>query len=162
MERPDTSFPDCFTCTNNARIGSLPPREEIEVRGAWRLAHAFDTALPGWLVAVPTRHVTALDELEPSEAGQLGELMHAASKALRKTVGCEKAYFVFFAEKEGFGHLHVHVIPRMAWFTAEQRGPGVFSLLGRSAEGSWLPEPERDRVALDVRAAIRSRGAPTC
>jgi diadenosine tetraphosphate (Ap4A) HIT family hydrolase len=148
------SLVGCFTCENNARVGSLPPNEEIEVRGVWRLAHAFGTSLPGWLVAVPTRHVTALDELEPSEAAELGEVMHRASSALREVVGCEKAYFVFFAEQEGFSHLHVHVIPRMPWFTGEQRGPGVFAFLGGSAEPDWLSETERDRIALAVRAAL--------
>ena len=145
---------ECYTCANNARIGALPPNEDIEVRGAWRLAHAFGTSLPGWLVAVPTRHVTALDELEPAEAGQMGEILQRASRALREVFECEKAYFVFFAEQEGFGHLHVHVIPRMPWFTAEQRGPGVFSFLGRSAQDAWLPDAERDRIALSVRAAL--------
>jgi len=152
----DRNLADCLPCTNNARVGSLPPREEIEVRGVWRMAHAFGTSLPGWLVVIPTRHVEALDELEPSEAAQLGDILHRASTALREAVGCEKAYFVFFAEQEGFSHLHVHVIPRMAWFTAEQRGPGVFSFLGRSAEEAWLPDADCDRIALTVRGALPS------
>ena len=147
---------ECFTCGNNARIGSLPPREEIEVRGVWRTAHAFNTSLPGWLVVVPTRHVTALDELEPAEAAQLGEALRRASKALRVAVGCEKAYFVFFAEAEGFSHLHVHVIPRMSWFTADHRGPGVFAFLGNSARGEWLPDDELDRIALTVRRELEA------
>jgi diadenosine tetraphosphate (Ap4A) HIT family hydrolase len=145
---------ECFTCGNNGRIGALPPREQIEVRGIWRTAHAFNTSLPGWLVVVPTRHVAALDELEPAEAAQLGEALHRTSTALRAAVGCEKAYFVFFAEAEGFSHLHVHVIPRMTWFTAEQRGPGVFSFLGKSAQSEWLPDAELDRIALSVRGAL--------
>ena len=156
MMAEDGILTDCIVCANNARVGSLPPREEIEIRGVWRMAHAFGTSLPGWLVVVPTRHVAALDELEPSEAAQLGDVLYRASKALRAIVGCEKAYFVFFAEQQGFSHLHVHVIPRMEWFTAEQRGPGVFSLLGGSAEDAWLPEPERDRIALAVRGALFS------
>ena len=154
--QPADSPPDCFVCANNALVGSHPPREEIEVSGTWRIAHAFGTSLPGWLVVVPMRHVAALDELEPAEAGQLGEVLRRASKALRVVTGCEKAYFVFFAEQEGFAHLHVHVIPRMSWFSAEQRGPGVFCFLGRSAESAWLGEDERDRVALELRGALSS------
>ena len=126
------------------------------MRGVWRTAHAFNTSLPGWLVVVPTRHVAALDELEPAEAAELGEVLHRASRALRTAVGCEKAYFVFFAEAEGFGHLHVHVIPRMPWFTPEQRGPRVFSFLGASAQSDWLPDDELDRIALTVRRALEA------
>lgn len=52
----------CFACSINERL-DLPPREWIYVGPGWRVAHAFGTALPGWLVLVPRRHVTALDDM---------------------------------------------------------------------------------------------------
>lgn len=58
----------------NARIDSLPPREAVLVEGAWRVAPAFNSSLAGWLVVVPTRHVTALDSLTPDEVAPLGHL----------------------------------------------------------------------------------------
>jgi diadenosine tetraphosphate (Ap4A) HIT family hydrolase len=70
-------------------------------------------------------------------------------------LGCAKAYAVFFAEAEGFEHLHVHVVPRMDWFGPEQRGPAVFSLLGRSA-GAEVPEADRDALALQLRAVLHA------
>ena len=143
----------CFACENNERIGELPPREEIVVAGSWRVAHAFGTSLPGWLVVVPTRHAEALHDLEPGEAAQLAEVLRRVSAALRDVVGCEKAYFVFFAEAEGFAHLHVHVIPRMPWFTHDQWGPRVFSLLGVPARDE-VSEADRDSIALRLRAAL--------
>ena len=143
----------CFACENNHRIGALPPREEILVAGSWRVAHAFGTSLPGWLVVVPTRHAEALHDMEPDEAAQLGEVLRRASAALHEVVGCEKAYVVFFAEAEGFAHLHVHVIPRMPWFTDDQQGPRVFSLLGVPACDE-VSEAERDAIALRLRAAL--------
>ena len=143
----------CFTCAGNAQIGELPPREEIAIVGSWRVAHAFGTSLPGWLVAVPNRHVTALHELQLDEAAQLGEVLHRASGALRDIVGCEKAYFVFFAEADGFEHLHVHVIPRMPWFTHEHTGPRAFSMLGVSADDE-VTEQARDELAVRLRAAM--------
>jgi diadenosine tetraphosphate (Ap4A) HIT family hydrolase len=146
---------DCIVCGFNDRIGDLPPREEIEVSGGWRVAHAFGTALPGWLVVAPTRHVTALHELAPEDASNLGGVLHRASRALCEVLGCEKAYIVFFAEAAGFAHLHVHVIPRMSWFTPAQRGPGVFSMLGVSTSDE-VPEDERDQLALTIRHAMRS------
>ena len=65
----------CFTCSNDERL-DLPPRERIYVGPRWKVAHAFGTALPGWLVLVPRRHVTALDELTATEAAQGGHLCH--------------------------------------------------------------------------------------
>jgi diadenosine tetraphosphate (Ap4A) HIT family hydrolase len=138
---------------NNECLGYLPPREEIIVSGSWRVAHAFGTSLPGWLVVLPTRHVRALHELRRDEAAQLGEVLHRASRALQEVVGCEKAYFVFFAEAEGFEHLHVHVIPRMAWFTPKERGPGAFTMLGVSPEDE-VPEQDRDDLARRLRVAL--------
>jgi diadenosine tetraphosphate (Ap4A) HIT family hydrolase len=143
----------CFACASNENVGTLPPREEIVVSGRWRVAHAFGTSLPGWLVVLPTRHVRALHELRRDEAAQLGEVLHRVSRALQQVVGCEKSYFVFFAEAEGFEHLHVHVIPRMAWFTHNERGPGVFKMLGVSPEDE-VSEQDRDDLALRLREAL--------
>ena len=145
---------DCFACTNNDRIDALPPREAIAVAGAWRVAHAFGTSLPGWLVVVPRRHVTALHEMDAEDAAALGAVLFRVSKALCELVGCEKTYFVFFAEADGFEHLHVHVIPRMPWFTEQHRGPAVFSLLGVRATEE-VSEPERDRLAIRIREAMK-------
>ena len=142
---------DCIVCGFNDRIGHRPPREQIDVSGRWRVAHA---SLPGWLVVAPTCHVTALHELAEADASHLGRVLHRASRALREIVGCDKTYVVFFAEAEGFAHLHVHVIPRMAWFAPEQRGPGVFSLFGVAASEE-VPAEERDRLALIIRDAMR-------
>lgn len=122
------------------------------MRDGWRVAHAFDSALVGWLVVVPQRHVTATEDLTPEEADALGPLLRTASQALRDVTGCHKSYVMFFAEGEGFAHLHVHVVPRMPWFTPEQTGPRVFHFLGRP-EGERLSEAERDDVALRLRAA---------
>ncbi|MEX0874390.1 MAG: HIT family protein [Actinomycetota bacterium] len=119
----------------------------------WRLAHSFNSALPGWLVAVPIRHVTALEDLTPEEAAPLGELIYKASLALRKVTGCLKVYVMFFAESEGFQHVHFHLVPRMENFTDEQRGPNVFTFL-KHPESDWVPLEERDRLAAAIRGAM--------
>ncbi len=102
---------DCLICRHNADE-DLPVRDQIWRSGHWRVAHAFDTALPGWLVVLSARHVAALDELDPTAAQELGLLLHSLSSALRATTGCEKTYVMSFGEAEGFSHLHVHVVPR--------------------------------------------------
>ncbi|GAB3938858.1 hypothetical protein GCM10027614_19820 [Micromonospora vulcania] len=63
---------DCYTCRNNELIDSLPARELVAADEHWRCAHAFDSALPGWLILVPRRHVTSIADLTDAEAASLG------------------------------------------------------------------------------------------
>jgi diadenosine tetraphosphate (Ap4A) HIT family hydrolase len=144
---------NCFSCSQATELASLPIREAVIVEGGWRVAHAFNSALAGWLVIVPLRHVTSMDELTATEAESLGSLLRRTSRALTTVVGSTKAYVMFFAEAEGFAHLHVHVVPRMEWFTHEQLGPRVFAFLG-GPEADWVTEHERDELALRLRAAL--------
>ncbi|MGP3977975.1 HIT family protein [Streptomyces sp. 8N114] len=131
----------CYTCAQEARFDDLPLRERIVVDQHWRVAHAFDTALPGWLVLVPRRHVTAIHELTDAEAETLGMWQVRLSRALRDVTGCVKTYVAQFAEVEGFAHVHFHVVPRMSDLPQELRGPRVFGL---------LRQPERQQVSGDV------------
>jgi diadenosine tetraphosphate (Ap4A) HIT family hydrolase len=114
------------------------------------VAHAFDTALPGWLVLIPRRHVTAIADLSDAEAAGLGWWQVRLSRALREVTGCQKTYVVQFAEAEGFSHVHFHVLPRPADLPAEHRGPRVFGLLG-AAEGERVSADRdgRGRRGLD-------------
>jgi diadenosine tetraphosphate (Ap4A) HIT family hydrolase len=146
------SVANCYVCRMSA-AAELPVRERIVEVGGWRLAHAFDTTLPGWLVLAPTRHVSALHELTADEAATMGGLLVRASAALRDVVGCAKTYTMLFAEAEGFAHLHVHVVPRMSWFTPEQVGPKVFAFLGAPAS-ERLDEAARDQLSLALQSAL--------
>jgi diadenosine tetraphosphate (Ap4A) HIT family hydrolase len=110
--------------------------------------------LPGWLVVVPRRHVVALDELSADEVVGLGPLLRSLTSALRSVTGCEKTYVALFAEAAGYAHVHFHVVPRMADFTPEQRGPrSLHAFLGAQDEEA-VPEAEMDRLALAIRAAM--------
>ncbi|MBY8882097.1 HIT family protein [Actinacidiphila acidipaludis] len=144
---------DCYACRHEALFDDLPPRERVAHDGLWRVAHDFNTALPGWLVLLPRRHVTAVHDLTDAEAGALGQWQVRLSRALLAVTGCAKTYVVQFAEAEGFAHVHFHIVPRMHDMPLEHRGARVFALLRR-------PEPERvtpehaDEVALAVRDAL--------
>lgn len=119
--------PGCFACTQQTQP-DLAPREDIVHTGHWRVAHAFNSTLPGWLVVVPTRHVTSYAELAPAAADELGGLLLRLSLALAEVTGCVKTYQMQFSEAEGFSHLHVHVVPRLADEPADRRGPAAFRL----------------------------------
>lgn len=142
----------CYACDQQARV-DLPPREDVVHTEHWRVAHAFNSSLPGWLVLLPTTHVEAFTQLDPEAAAELGTLVHRLSGALAEATSCVKSYLMQFSEAEGFSHLHVHLVPRMADQPVERRGPQVFGYLSDD-EARWLTEAERDALALSLRAAL--------
>ncbi|TLS44176.1 HIT family protein [Streptomyces montanus] len=142
--------PDCYACGQEERFDDLPPSERIAVDQHWRVAHAFDTALPGWLVLLPRRHVTAIHELTDAEAGTLGLWQVRLSRALRDVTGCVKTYVAQFAEAEGFAHAHFHIVPRMSDLPQELRGPRVFGLL-RRPEQQWVAPDVTDGIVRSLR-----------
>jgi hypothetical protein len=67
---------ECHDCRHNDQLlEALPTRERVFNNGLWRVAHAFSSALPGWMVVIPRRHVLSLSELTASEATSLGPLL---------------------------------------------------------------------------------------
>lgn len=148
--------PDCYVCGKEAEFDDLPPRERVASDEHWRVAHAFNTALPGWLVLLPRRHVTAVHELTDAEAAALGLWQVRLSRALRSTTGCDKTYVIQFAEAEGFAHAHFHIVPRMADLRPDHRGPGVFELL-RQPEREQVSADDADRMAHALRARLAER-----
>ena len=135
------------------RLEDLPARERVHVEGGWRIALAFNSSLPGWLVLIPMRHVTAFHDLTRVESEEFGLLARRASIALQQVTGCEKTYLMLFAEAEGFDHLHVHLVPRMPDQPEQVRGPRVFGHLEEDRD-RWLPEAEQDALAVELRSAL--------
>jgi diadenosine tetraphosphate (Ap4A) HIT family hydrolase len=141
----------CYSCERNW-AERLPDRERVwDDDAEWRLALAFDSALPGWMCLVPRRHVLGLHELPEPAAAMMGRLLWAASAALVAVTGCAKTYVMLFAEKEGFEHLHLHLVPRPADLTVDRRGPGIFAFLGERQDAGGAAED-----ALAARCGQRS------
>ena len=147
-----TLLDGCYSCELET-AADVAPSERVLVTDHWRVAHAFDTSLPGWLVAVPRRHQLSLAELEPEAAAELGPLLTDLTRALQQVTGCLKTYVILLAEADGFAHLHFHVVPRMPDQPAEERGPRIFARLGAPAD-EQVQQPERDRLARDIREAL--------
>jgi diadenosine tetraphosphate (Ap4A) HIT family hydrolase len=141
----------CLPCSGNARLDSLPPRELIVADQHWRVAHALDVALPGWLVVLARRHVTSIADLTGAEAAALGPWLARASAALRGALGCRRTYVAQFAE--AVPHVHFHVLPRPADLAPDLVGPGIFRLLGATGPDR-VPDGEQDRIALAVREQL--------
>nr|WP_161558348.1 HIT domain-containing protein [Streptomyces antimycoticus] len=145
--------PDCYACGTEAEFDELPPRECVVYDQHWQVAHAFDTAVPGWLVLLPRRHVAAVHDLTNAEASALGVWQVKLSQALRSVTGCAKAYVVQFAEGEGFAHVHFHIVARVADLRPEHRGPGIFELL-RGPEQERVTADQADQIAHSLRAQL--------
>ena len=148
---PD-GVPRCYPCDQQASP-ARPPREDVVHTEHWRVAHAFNSTLPGWLVLLPTGHVTSFTGLTAEAADELGGLVRRLGTALEQVTGCVKTYLMQFSEAEGFSHLHLHLVPRMADQPEDLRGPRVFGYLSEP-RARWLSDAERDRVALAVRAVL--------
>ena len=146
---------DCYVCHNNDQFDQLPPRERIAADPHWRVAHAFNTSLPGWLVLVPRRHVTTIAELTDDEAAALGTWQVRLSRVLHEVTGCVKTYVIQFAEQEGFGHVHFHIVPRMSDIPSDHRGPEVFRYL-TADPGAALGAERRDALARALRARLEA------
>ena len=143
----------CHVCRENA-CPDLPPRERILVTEHWRVCHAFDTSLEGWLVVDALEHVGGLHELPPEAHRELGDLVGRLSTALVAELGCAKTYVMQFSEAAGFAHLHVHVVPRSADLPPESRGAAIFRHLGPTAVGDRVTPERRDDVARRLAARL--------
>lgn len=146
----------CVTCALVAArdAGARPLWDCIYRTPAWDVAHAFNTALPGWLVLVARRHVATVAELTPEESVALGLLITRVSQALHAVTHCAKTYVIQFAEAPGHAHVHVHIVPRMPDLPADRRGPQIFGYLG-VAEPERVTETAMDAIAQPIRAYLR-------
>lgn len=138
----------CMTCELTAKRHQQPLCERIYETEHWRVVHAFNTSLPGWLVVISMRHVGSFAELTEAEALSFGPFLHRVSKALQEVTGAVKTYTVLFAEHPEHPHVHFHVVPRMADMPADKRGKRVFDYLG---------VPEAETVPLETRNALAER-----
>jgi diadenosine tetraphosphate (Ap4A) HIT family hydrolase len=159
IQTAGTAEPACYACNEERRFDHLEPRERIAGDDHWRVAHCIGTALPGWLVLLPRRHLTSVAELTDAEAVGLGTWQVRLARALHPVTGCTKTYVVAFGEAEGFSHLHFHVIPRASDLADDVRGPGVFGLLNRP-EAEQVTVSTMNRIAIAVRAQLEAQGGP--
>lgn len=151
---------DCYTCHLIAQrdAGKAPLWDAVLRTQYWDVVHAYNTSLPGWLVLVVQRHITAVAELTEAEAGELGNLLRRVSSALQEVTGCTKTYVVQFAEQAEHPHVHFHIIPRMADQPEAYKGTRIFDLLG-VPPSDRVKEETMNEIALRLRLELDARGA---
>jgi diadenosine tetraphosphate (Ap4A) HIT family hydrolase len=133
-------------------MDTLGPSSAIWLTSGWRVAHSFNSALLGWLVVVPRRHIESIHELDELESIELGQLLQRTSRALVDVLGCQKTYVMMFAEAQGFNHVHFHVVPRAHDLATDHRGSAIFEYLKRP-ESEWVSLGEQNALAVALRSA---------
>lgn len=145
----------CKSCELVTRrdAGTAPLWDSIYRTQYWDVAHCHGTALPGWLVIVVHRHITAVDELTESEAVEFGQLLRRTCAALKAVTGCLKTYVLQFAEHSEHPHVHFHVIPRLADLPEDRRSTKIFGYFD-VPEDEQVREEEMNAMAMKVREAL--------
>jgi len=152
------TVPDCYSCRQESLGNEAPLRQRIVRTAHWRVAHAFNSALEGWLVVLPRRHITSVDQLSDEESAELGTLVRNVAVALRDELGerCVKTYVMQFSEAEGFHHLHFHVVPRAHDLAEEHRGPRIMHFL-QQPEEDWVSQERQEKLSDALSARCQRR-----
>jgi diadenosine tetraphosphate (Ap4A) HIT family hydrolase len=130
---------ECLSCRSLSGEQRISPAPAIYDGTYWVVEHGYPSALKGWLVLVLKRHAEALHELTPAEFAELANLQGRAARALHMLLECEKEYVMALAERTGFQHVHVHIVPRPRDLPEELRGPRIFALLNVAEEEAAPP-----------------------
>lgn len=93
--------------------GLWPAPEQRIVDCGTTIAYLHDDQFfPGWTVLVLKRHATELWQLEPDERAALIEEVSGMARALGTAFGAVKLNYELLGNQ--LGHIHWHVIPRLA------------------------------------------------
>ena len=149
----------CLSCAQDTQDPTRHPENWIASDKHWRISHAVGAAVAGWLVLVPRRHVVTIADLTDEEAAALGTWQVRLSRALHAVTGCAKTYVVQFAERQGFAHVHFHIVPRADGLSEQFQGPRVFALLGKPDQPA-IASAEVTRVSAALHAHLQSPPVP--
>jgi diadenosine tetraphosphate (Ap4A) HIT family hydrolase len=95
---------------------------------SWLVEHCIGPLGPGTLVVKPERHVTAVADLSPAEAAELGPLLRRTSWVASQLVAAEQIYNCLWSHADGApGHIHYVVQPvtRQQMVAYDCYGPGL-------------------------------------
>ncbi len=145
----------CYTCEliQKRDDGTSPLWDSIYRTPYWDVVHSYNTSLPGWMVLIARRHMTAIDEMTEEEASEMGKLIRQISIALKEVTGCLKTYVIQFAEAADHPHVHFHIVPRMADQPEDHKSVNIFRYLGVPAE-ERVSENTMNDIATKIQAIL--------
>jgi diadenosine tetraphosphate (Ap4A) HIT family hydrolase len=120
---------DCVACALAA--GRTPlPGGRIHRTDFWLVEHCVGPLGLGTLIVKPERHVTAVADLWPGEAAELGPLLHQASRVASQLIDAQQVYNCLWSHTGGVPvHIHYVVQPvtrqQMTSYGSNGYGPGL-------------------------------------
>src|SRR5580658_8360922 len=146
-----TGEDECLACDLAAGREPLPGGL-IHSTTSWLVEHCVGPLGLGTLIVKPARHVTAVADLSPTEAAELGPLLQQASWVAGQLVDADQVYNCLWSHAGGApGHIHYVVQPVTREQMAELAAHGP-ELQVRMFAGGQSPDP-----AAVERAAARAR-----
>lgn len=99
---------DCEACALALGVRELPGGV-IHERDGWRVEHCVGPLGLGTLIVKPSRHVTAVAELDDSEASALGALLRDASQIAAALTDADQVYNCLWSHAGGVP-VHIHYV----------------------------------------------------
>lgn len=146
----------CHSCDANSGLKRISPGKTILKGKFWNVEHAYPTSLLGWVVIVLGRHCEELHNLEREEWLELGEIQYHLTRAMKEVGNLEKEYVACFAEKEGFRHIHFHVIPKSERLSQEFSGTKAFHYINPK-DDEIIPASEVAKYCEEMNEKIRAQ-----
>jgi len=124
----------------------LPPGGILAATPAWMVNHAVGSLNVGTLVVAPRQHITAVADLDPNAAAELGLILRAAALSLEKLCAPQQVYVCLWSHSASARkHLHFVVQPVTEELTRSFGGLRNEQLQAEMMRSS--PAPPADEVA---------------
>jgi diadenosine tetraphosphate (Ap4A) HIT family hydrolase len=123
---------DCLTCKSIQGIIHLSAYPRIYESKYWVVEHMSPCAIKGWIVVALKRHCTGLHELTSDEFIDFAGIAKQLCSTIKTLLNSEKEYMMQFAEGDGFGHVHFHIISRLTDWPLEFKGINVFNAINQN------------------------------
>jgi ATP adenylyltransferase len=99
---------DCMACDLAAGRRALPGGLIYRTR-SWLVEHCVGPLGLGTLIVKPERHLTAIADLSPAEADELGPLLRQACRVASQLVDADQVYNCLWSHAGGVP-VHVHYV----------------------------------------------------
>ncbi len=141
---------NCLVCQSVSGERRISPGPALFEGRYWAVEHAYPVKMQGWLVIVLKRHAAALHDLSREEFEELAELQQRCAHVLREAFGCANEYAICLAEKEGFRHIHFHMVARAPDLPEALRGTNIYQMVN-ATEADALPPAEIRALCQELR-----------
>ena len=142
---------ECLACKNFRGDINLSVAPKVFNGKYWFVEHVYPTSVRGWMCVVLKRHCPSMSELTHNEYRELSLILEVVTKAQREIYKTEKEYLMQFAEKEGFHHVHFHVVPKHPDLPEELKGTNIFAALGDQISNP-LSDEDIIEAAMDIKS----------